>query len=44
MIHLKRIYLKYFGYNTKMEGYPNKFGYKRVRRNAEAPFKESKIY
>lgn len=30
MIHLQRIYLKYFGYNTKMEGYPNKFGYKRV--------------
>ena len=26
----ERIYLKYFGYNTKIEGYPNKFGYKRV--------------
>jgi len=26
----ERIYLKYFGYNTKMEGYSNKFGYKRA--------------
>jgi len=34
----ERIYLKYFGYDTKMEGYPNKFGCKRVvKRNFTNP-------